>query len=109
MSEDLHEYHHYLRHWGVRDLFESPLLDSVLEHVRRHFYQLFYDQRHEKSAPWYTAGFGLEHGKGPLQPITAPLQKTQIPLSFHPRLTRAIISRFIGTPKHMSLVVAVVV
>ena len=33
MSEDLHEYHHYLRIWGVRDLFESPLLDSVLDHA----------------------------------------------------------------------------
>jgi len=60
MSEDLHEYHHYLQNWGVRDLFESPLLDSVLEHVRRHFCQLFYDQRREKSsAPWCIAGFGL--------------------------------------------------
>ena len=85
MSEDLHENHHYLRNWGVRDLFESPLLDSVLEHVRRHFYELFHDQRREKSAPWCTAGFGLEHdkrlhGEGPLQKITAPLQETEIPL-----------------------------
>ena len=62
-SEDLYEFLHNLRHWGVRDLFESPLLDSVLEHVRRHFYQLFYDQRREKSAPQYTAGFSLEHDK----------------------------------------------
>ena len=52
MSEDLHEYHHYLRNWVIRDLFESPLLDSVFEHVRRHFYQLFYDQ--------YTAGSSQE-------------------------------------------------
>ena len=58
-SEDLHEYDHYLRNWGVRDLFESPLLDSAMEHVRQHFYQLFYDQRREKSAPQYTAGFSL--------------------------------------------------
>ena len=27
--------------------------------TRRHFYQLFYDQRLEKSAPQYTAGFSL--------------------------------------------------
>ena len=45
MSEDLHECHHYLRNCGVRDQFDSPLLDSVLEHVRRHFYELFHDQR----------------------------------------------------------------
>ena len=59
MSEDLHQYHRYLRNWGVRDLFESPLLDSVLEHVRRHFYQQYCDQRREKSAPWRNAGFSL--------------------------------------------------
>ena len=32
-SEDLYEFLHNLRHWGVRDLFESPLLHSVLDHV----------------------------------------------------------------------------
>ena len=52
-NKDLHEYDHYLRHWGVGDLFESPLQVSVLEHVRR------YDQRREKTAQRYTAGFGL--------------------------------------------------
>ena len=42
---------------GVSEIC-STLLDSVLEHVRRLFCQLFYDQRREKSAPWF-AGFGL--------------------------------------------------
>ena len=47
---------HYLRHWGVRDLFENPLLNSVLKHdvgtsQRR--------QNSEKPVPRYAAGFGL--------------------------------------------------
>ena len=58
-SEHHYKFLHNLRHWGVRDLFESPLLYSVLEHVRRHFYQLFHDERREKSAQLHTAGFGF--------------------------------------------------
>ena len=60
MSQDQYEFLHYLRNWGARDLFESPLLVSVLNDVGT--YQLFYDQRHwnsEKLVPRYAAGFGL--------------------------------------------------
>ena len=67
MSEDLHEFLHHLRNWGVRDLFESPLLESVLRHEHRHIHQLFCDQRHrnsEKPVPRYGAGFGLASDLG---------------------------------------------
>ena len=97
MSEDLYEYHHYLRNWGVRDLsrvrcwilswntYVGTSTNCSTIRCTGTARNLFYEQRREKSAPWCTAGFGLEHdkglhGEGPLQQITAPLQKTKIPL-----------------------------
>ena len=49
MSEDLYEFLPHPRNCGVRDLLESPLLDSVLKNGLRHVYKMFYHTQHGNS------------------------------------------------------------